>query len=106
MYLHIPEISPTCGRNSDGIPIGAILQTQLTAARLGVLQATEAWSYRYEQNGGSNHISIPVMTDGGSFFPWNAAASSYLTAAGLDQSTPWAWAVNDTIDGQFTVPIV
>lgn len=116
MYLHIPEISPTAGRNSDGVPVGAINQVQLAAARLGVIQATEAWSYRYEQNGGSNHISISVMTDEGSFFPWNATAkftanSRWILAANKDIcavyvkiKTPGVWTgtglkVQESVDG-------
>lgn len=37
---------------------------------------------------------------------YNAAAGSYLTTPGLDNTTPWTWTWQDTIDGQFTVPIV
>lgn len=36
---------------------------------------------------------------------YNAAASSYLTCPGLSNTAPWTWTINDTVDGQFTVPI-
>lgn len=37
---------------------------------------------------------------------YNAAATAYLTCPGLSNATPWTWTWQDTIDGQFTVPIV
>lgn len=35
-----------------------------------------------------------------------APAPNYLTTNELNQSSPWTWTWQDTIDGQFTVPIV
>lgn len=37
---------------------------------------------------------------------YNAAAASYLTCPGLNNTAPWTWAINDTVDGQFVVPIL
>lgn len=37
---------------------------------------------------------------------YNAAAGSYLTSVQLSNTAPWTWTWQDTIDGQFTVPII
>lgn len=37
---------------------------------------------------------------------YNAAAGSYLTAVGIDNTLPWVWTTQDTISGNFSVPIV
>lgn len=37
---------------------------------------------------------------------YNTVAASYLTAPGLSNASPWTWTWQDTVDGQFTVPIV
>lgn len=37
---------------------------------------------------------------------YNAAAIAYLTCPGLSNTAPWSWTTSDTVDGQFTVPIL
>lgn len=37
---------------------------------------------------------------------YNAAAGSYLTTITISNTAPWTWTTQDTVDGQFTVPIL
>lgn len=37
---------------------------------------------------------------------YNAAAGAHLTSISLTNTAPWTWTTNDTIDAQFTVPII
>lgn len=37
---------------------------------------------------------------------YNAAAGSYLTTVNLSNTLPWTWTTQDTVDGQFTAPIL
>lgn len=125
MYLHIAEISATAGLSGDGVVRGSIAQSQLLAARLGMLQATTIYALRRDVNGSDSFVDVSaqaVGTTADGFLPWGAdatfsatdelwiAADKDICAIYVEITTPGVWtgaglSVLESTDGETLVPV-
>ncbi len=104
--MHIAEISPSAGNASDGVVRGSIAQSQLLAARVGVLAATTIYALRRDVNGTDSFVdastqAVGTVADG--FLPWGTdasfsaqdelwlAANKDICAVYVDLTTPGVW---------------
>lgn len=124
-YLMLPEISSVAGRSRDGVIVGRIAQSQLLAARAGVLQASTIYALRRDVNGADSFSDVSVQAIGtvaDSFLPWGTdatfsaadelwlAADKNICAVYVEITTPGVWtgtglSVLESTDGETLVNV-